>query len=66
MEFSYSYKRYAGLLKERGCSSAQVCKETGIKENVISNWRNRGGDLSFENMVRVAKFFNVPVEYFSK
>lgn len=64
MNKSYSYKKYEELLARDGCTTYKVCAETGIKENTMSNWKTRGGDLTLKNMARIANFFNVPLEYF--
>lgn len=58
------YERYAELLNVTGKTTAEVCRETGISETTISNWKTRGGRLSVDNLKRLADYFGVAMEYF--
>lgn len=58
------YQRFLELLSKSGETVAQVAKSTGIRESVFSNWKARQGNLSVENLVKVANHFNVPLEFF--
>ena len=58
------YQRYLELLEKAGETTAQVSRATGIAENVFSNWKQRNGKLSSENLLKLAKHFGVPMEYF--
>lgn len=65
------YEKYLQLLEERGITTYQVCKATGIPESTISMWGNRAKanpkddpKLSMDNVVKLARFFEVPIEYF--
>lgn len=60
------YKKFEELLKERGLTAADVSRATGIAQTVFSNWKTRNGNLSFENIVKVAAFLEVPLETFAK
>lgn len=64
---SRSYRKYEKLLKERGDTTYNVCKQTGIRQNTISNWKNRDTDcdLSYRSMVALARYFGVPADYFA-
>lgn len=55
------YEIFEKLLKERGVTAAEVSAATGIKQNVLSNWKKRRGHLNFENMMKIAAFFEIPV-----
>ena len=57
-------KRYAKLLEERGVTQKNVSEKTGIPSNTLSMWKARGGKLSAENLVKLSKFFDVPITYF--
>ena len=65
-EVSYSYTKFTELLTKNGVTTAQVAKETGISQSVFSNWKNRKDQscLSIENLVKVSKYFGVPIDYF--
>lgn len=65
------YDRYLKLLNEKGVTTYQVCKDTGIPENTISMWGKRVKEqpdkepkLSMDNVAKLAKYFEVPIEYF--
>ena len=60
------YEKFEMLLKEKNVTTADVASATGISQSVFSNWKTRGGNLSLENIAKVAKFFNVPIESFLK
>ena len=58
------YQKYVELLEKTGENTAQVSKATGIRESVFSNWKARQGNLSVDNLMKIATHFNVPMEYF--
>ena len=58
------YKKYAELLERHNETTADVSRDTGIQESVFSNWKSRNGALSVDNLAKIAKHFNVPIEYF--
>lgn len=60
------YKKFRELLEKFQETPADVAKDTGISESIFSNWKTRNGGLSVENLAKVAKHFNVPIEYFLK
>ena len=63
-DFSYSYAKFTELLTKNGMTTAQVAKETNISEPIFSNWKNRKGNLTIDNLAKIARFFGVPMEYF--
>ena len=66
------YEKYERLLEQTGETTYQVCKATGIPESTISMWKdrciNQGKDakLSIDNLAKLAKHFNVALEYFTE
>lgn len=58
------YSKFLELLKKTGKTTAQVCRDTGISESVISNLKTRGGNLSAANLKKLADYFGVSIEYF--
>lgn len=58
------YKKFVELLQKRNESTAQVSRATGIGESVFSNWKNRGGKPSVDNLAKLAKYFDVSIEFF--
>lgn len=56
------YEKIATILKEKGMTFSTLSKETGIAENVFSNLKARGGNLSFANAMKVSVALGVGVE----
>ena len=56
------YNKCEKLLKAKGMTFADLSRATGIGENVFSNLKTRGGHLSLDNAVKVAKVLKVKVE----
>lgn len=54
------------LLEKFQETPADVAKDTGISESIFSNWKTRNGGLSIGNLAKIAKHFNVSIEYFLK
>ncbi len=50
------------LAEEQGKTVAQVSKESGVSEAVMSMMKKRGGKLNLENAAKVARVLGVPVE----
>lgn len=59
------YKVYERLLRERGVTTAEVCKATGISQSTMSNWKKRQNMLSAKNAQLVADYFGVSIDYLS-
>lgn len=57
------YEIYLRLLEERGVSTADVCKATGISQSAMSNWKKRRGKIGISTARKIANFFGVTVEY---
>ena len=61
------YEKYLKLLEKKGVTTYQVCKETGISQTTMANFKSRskgGAKLSFDNVVKLARYFDVPLDYF--
>lgn len=67
------YQKYCELLKERGLTTSEVCKATDIAESAMSMWKirserwngeNKRPTPSLDTVAKLAKFFDVPIEYF--
>lgn len=59
------YKKFAALLEKSNKTSYQVSKETGIAQSVLSDWKNGRSKPKFDKLLILAKYFDVPVEYFA-
>lgn len=58
------YEFFERLLQEKGVTTAEVCQATGIGQATISTWKRRRGVLGAEYLLKLAKYFQVPMEYF--
>lgn len=59
------YKKYAQLLDNAHKTTYQVSKDTGIPQGTFSQWKS--GLISkpgIDKLYTLAKYFNVPIEYF--
>lgn len=56
------YSTIAKILEAKKMTFADLSKLSGVAGNVFSNLKARGGNLSAENMVKVAKALNIPME----
>lgn len=57
------YAVFELLLKVRGISAADFCRDTGIEQSTISNWKTRGNYLKPELAFVVADYFGVSLDY---
>ena len=61
-----AYKQYAKLLAKNNTTSYRVSKETGIVQTTLSNWKNGKSVPNFETLWKIANYFCVPIDYFTK
>ncbi len=59
------YKKYAELRDNAGLTDYRVSKDTGISTATLSSWKNGNYSPKFDKLLTLAKYFNVPVEYFA-
>lgn len=59
------YKKYAELRDNAGLTDYRVSKDTGISTATLSSWKNGNYSPKFDKLLTIAKYFNVPVEYFA-
>ena len=57
------YEIFLRLLAERGVTTADVCKATGISQSTLSNWKKRNNILSPALLGKIADYFNVSMDY---
>lgn len=60
------YKKYEKLLEERGETSYQVSKATGVGQNTLSNWKTGRSRPKVDKLQKIADHFGVAIEYFLK
>lgn len=56
-------ERFNELLKSRGINAVTLAKEIGVPKSIVYEWRSGARDPSLENMLRVADYFGVSLEY---
>lgn len=62
MEIKFA-KRLKELRKNENMSQAQVAKLVGVAQSNVSDWENGISRPEYENLVALAKFFDVSVDY---
>ena len=50
----------------KNVTAYRVSKETGIPANTFTDWKNGRSKPKFDKLLILAKYFNVPVEYFAE
>lgn len=67
----FDYLVYENLCKEKGETTYQVCKETGVQSATIANWKKHSetdGKSGYvpkaDKILLIAKHFGVPLENF--
>ena len=58
------YERFQKLLNDRHLRTSNVCAATGVTPTVMSYWKHGKTTPNGESMYKIAKFFDVPMEYF--
>ena len=58
------YCQFAKLLEENKVTAYRVAKETGIKANVFTDWKNGRSKPKADKLQLLAKYFGVTIEYF--
>ena len=58
------YKRFEKLLVANNVTAYQVSKATGISTVTLSEWKKGTYTPKVDKLLKIAKFFNVPLEYF--
>ncbi len=63
------YTKYVKLRDSKGMNDYSVSVATGIPQSTIYDWKQRsakkkGAGLSVENLAKIAKLFEVPIETF--
>lgn len=52
------------LRTERGLTTKEVCRLTGVSENIYNGLENDiGRDTGYSRIIALARFYNVPTDY---
>ena len=60
----YSYEVFQKLVEERGIRVADVCKATGLRQSMMSDWKRGKYSPKADKMQKIADFFHVPIDTF--
>lgn len=60
------YKKLQILLDKTNKTAYQVSKETGVSQTAFSNWKSGRAKPSLDSLLKLARYFKVPVEYFAE
>lgn len=58
------YHKFEELLKTHGVTMYRVAKETGVAQSTLSEWKNGKFTPKVDKLVKIAKYFDVPLSYF--
>ena len=58
------YKKFEKLLKKHKTTIHRVAVGTGIPPTVLYDWKNGRSNPKLDKLLKLAKYFDVPVEYF--
>lgn len=57
------YERYEKILAEKGLTSYQVSKATGVSQAVLSSWKVKRSKPKFSSIKKIADFLGVSIDY---
>lgn len=60
------YNRFEQLLQKNNVTAYRVAKETGIAQTTFSDWKNGKSSPKVEKLSKIADYFGVSIEYFTK
>lgn len=60
------YEKFVSLLQQRDVTAYRVSKDTGIPANTFTDWKTGRSKPKFDKLMILAKYFDVPVEYFAE
>lgn len=59
-----SYMKLNGLRESKGVSFYKVAQDTGLSPMVFSDWKSGKSMPKADKLIKIANFFDVPVETF--
>lgn len=58
------YEKFERLINESGVTAYRVAKDTGIAPTIFSDWKTGKSKPKVDKLIILAKYFDVPIEYF--
>lgn len=59
------YEKYVALRDKKGVTDYRVAEATKITKSTFTDWKNGRSKPKLDKLLALAKYFNVPVEYFA-
>lgn len=59
------YQKYTKLKDRVGVTDYEVAKRTGVSTATLTNWKYGRYVPKFDKLLALAKYFDVPVDYFA-
>ncbi|MFS9335227.1 helix-turn-helix domain-containing protein [Streptococcus peroris] len=56
-------KRLKELRKEKKLTQKEIAEQIGIKRNTYSDWETGKNEPNFENLIKLADFFEVSLDW---
>lgn len=56
-------KRLKELRKEKKLTQKEIAEQIGIKQNSYSDWETGKNEPNFENLIKLADFFEVSLDW---
>lgn len=60
------YEKYVALRDKRNVTDYRVSIDTGITKSTFSDWKSGRSNPKLDKLLILAKYFDVPVEYFAE
>ena len=58
------YSKFEELLQTRNVTAYQVSKATGVATATLSEWKKGSYTPKLDKLLKIANYFDVPVNYF--
>lgn len=56
------YEKFIELCEKHNKSQTEVLKDCGISPSNAANWRNRGGNVRADVLIKIADYFGISVD----
>ena len=60
------YSKYAALRDAQGITDYRVAKDLSITPSTLTDWKNGKSKPKVEKLMKIADYFNKPIDYFLK
>lgn len=60
------YDKFIRLCSEKGIAPTRAAEDIGLTGGAVSYWKSKGNRPTDDTITKIAKYFEVPVSYFSE